>query len=78
MIEDRQNAKASAMDKLSFHNPVFSTYAVAARIMILKAVMMSWLTVARMMQVKGGVSLARGHQKDDPQSRSKLRTTGTQ
>ena len=54
MIEDRQNAKASATDKLSFHNPVFSTYAVAACIMILKAVTMSWLTVARMMQVKGG------------------------
>ena len=42
------------MDKLSFHNPLFSTYAVAACIMILKAVMMSWLTVVRMMQVKGG------------------------
>ena len=42
------------MDKLSFHNPVFSTYAVAACIMIFKAVTMSWLTVARMMQVKGG------------------------
>ena len=42
------------MDKLSFHNSLFSTYAVAACIMILKAVMMSWLTVARMMQVKGG------------------------
>ena len=54
MIEDSQNAKASAMDKLSFHNPLFGTYAVAACIMILKAVMMSWLTVARMMQVKGG------------------------
>ncbi len=42
------------MDKLSFQNPVFATYAVAACIMILKAVAMSWLTVARMMQVKGG------------------------
>jgi glutathione S-transferase len=42
------------MDKLSFQNPLFDTYAIAASIMILKAVMMSWLTVARMMQVSGG------------------------
>ena len=42
------------MDKLSFQNPLFNIYAVAACIMILKAVMMSWLTVVRMMQVKGG------------------------
>jgi glutathione S-transferase len=42
------------MDKLSFQNPLFNTYAVAASIMTLKAVLMSWLTVVRMMQVKGG------------------------
>ncbi len=42
------------MDKLSFQNPLFATYAIAASIMILKAVMMSWLAVARMMQVNGG------------------------
>jgi glutathione S-transferase len=42
------------MDKLSFQNPLFNTYAVAASIMILKAVAMSWLTVVRMMQVNGG------------------------
>jgi len=42
------------MDKLSFQNPLFNTYVIAACIMILKAVMMSWLTVARMMQVSGG------------------------
>jgi|tagenome__1003787_1003787.scaffolds.fasta_scaffold20641311_2 glutathione S-transferase len=41
------------MDKLSLQTPVVATYAVAACIMILKAVAMSWLTVARMMQVKG-------------------------
>ena len=35
-------------------SPVFATYVVAATIMILKAVSMSWLTVIRMMQVKGG------------------------
>jgi glutathione S-transferase len=42
------------MDKFSFQNPLFQTYAIAASIMILKAVAMSWLTVARMMQVNGG------------------------
>jgi len=43
-----------AMDKLSLQNPLFATYVIAATLMILKAVGMSWLTVARMMQVKGG------------------------
>jgi glutathione S-transferase len=39
---------------ISLENPLFATYAIAAALMILKAVGMSWLTVARMMQVKGG------------------------
>jgi glutathione S-transferase len=42
------------MDKLSLQNPLFATYAIAATLMILKAVAMSWLTVVRMMQEKGG------------------------
>lgn len=42
------------MDKVSLNDPLFATYAVAAAIMILKAVSMSWLTVFRMMQVNGG------------------------
>jgi glutathione S-transferase len=42
------------MDRLGLQNPVFATYVIAATIMILKAVTMSWLTVARMMQEKGG------------------------
>jgi glutathione S-transferase len=42
------------MDRLDLTNPVFATYVVAATIMILKAVAMSWLTVVRMMQAKGG------------------------
>lgn len=42
------------MDKLSFQDPVFATYVIAATLMILKAVSMSWLTVVRMMQVNGG------------------------
>jgi glutathione S-transferase len=36
------------------HNPLFATYVIAASLMILKAVSMSWLTVVRMMQEKGG------------------------
>lgn len=42
------------MDKLTLQNPVFATYAIAATLMILKGVAMSWLTVVRMMSVKGG------------------------
>jgi len=42
------------MEILSLHNPVFAAYVAAAAIMILKAVSMSWLTVARMLQVRGG------------------------
>lgn len=42
------------MDKLSFSNPLFATYVIAATIMILKAVSMSWLTVVRMMKANGG------------------------
>jgi glutathione S-transferase len=42
------------MDKLSLQNPLFATYVIAASLMILKAVAMSWLTVVRMMQVNGG------------------------
>jgi glutathione S-transferase len=42
------------MDKLSLQNPLFATYLVAASLMILKAASMSWLTVARMLQVNGG------------------------
>ncbi len=42
------------MPSFSLENPLFATYAIAASLMILKAVGMSWLTVWRMMQVKGG------------------------
>lgn len=40
------------MDKLNLQNPVFATYVIAATVMILKAVGMSWLTVVRMTEVK--------------------------
>lgn len=42
------------MNALTLQNPLFATYLVAASIMVLKAASMSWLTVVRMMQVKGG------------------------
>jgi len=42
------------MDQFSLQNPLFATYVIAATLMILKAVSMSWLTVLRMMRVKGG------------------------
>jgi glutathione S-transferase len=46
--------KEEIMDKLSLQNPLFATYVIAATLMILKVVSMSWLTVFRMLQVKGG------------------------
>lgn len=42
------------MEMLNLQSPLFATYVVAATLMILKAVAMSWLTVVRMMQAKGG------------------------
>lgn len=42
------------MDKLDLHNPLFATYIIAASLMILKGVSMSWLTVVRMIRVNGG------------------------
>jgi glutathione S-transferase len=42
------------MEVLNLHNPVFAAYVSAASIMVFKAVGMSWLTVARMMQARGG------------------------
>jgi glutathione S-transferase len=42
------------MGEFTVQNPLFVTYAIAATVMILKVVSMSWLTVARMMSVRGG------------------------
>jgi glutathione S-transferase len=42
------------MTALSLSDPLFVTYVVAATLVILKAVSMSWLTVVRMMKEKGG------------------------
>lgn len=39
---------------MALDNPLLATYVIAATILILKVALMSWLTVARMMQVKGG------------------------
>ena len=42
------------MEVLSLQNPVFATYVLAASIMVMKGVGMSWLTVVRMTQARGG------------------------
>jgi glutathione S-transferase len=42
------------METLSLNNPLFATYIIAATLMILKGVGMSWLTVWRMTREKGG------------------------
>jgi glutathione S-transferase len=42
------------MERLSLDEPLLATYAIAASLIILKAVGMSWLTVWRMMQENGG------------------------
>lgn len=42
------------MSRLTLADPLFVTYVIAAAIMIIKVKAMSWLTVARMMSVKGG------------------------
>ena len=43
------------MDQLTLANPVFAAYAIAAAIMVLKGVAMSWLTVARMISTNAGL-----------------------
>jgi len=42
------------LQTLSLSDPYLATYVIAGSLMILKAVAMSWLTVARMMEAKGG------------------------
>ena len=42
------------MELLSLRNPVFATYVLTASIMLVKGIGMSWLTVIRMMQSRGG------------------------
>lgn len=39
---------------LSLDNPVFSTYVIAASIMLLKLMLQPWMTVVRMMSVRAG------------------------
>lgn len=43
------------MDQLNWANPVFATYAIAAAIMVLKGVAMSWLTVIRLITENAGL-----------------------
>lgn len=39
---------------MTFENPVFVTYVIAASLMVLKVMGQGWITVARMMKVGGG------------------------
>lgn len=43
------------MDQLNLANPVFAVYAIAAAIMVLKGVAMSWLTVVRLIKEDAGL-----------------------
>ena len=43
-----------AVETLSFENPVFQTYVIAAAIMILKLMLQPWITVQRMLKVGAG------------------------
>ncbi|MVA99913.1 MAPEG family protein [Nitratireductor sp. CAU 1489] len=43
------------MQTLSLSDPILAAYAIAASLMILKVVAMSWLTVVRMMQENAGL-----------------------
>lgn len=42
------------MDALTLTNPVFSTYAIAASLMVLKIMVQGWVTVVRMMSNQAG------------------------
>src|SRR5688572_27094784 len=51
---DLRAQKGRIMDTLSFDNPLFATYVIAAALMILKVSAMAWLTVVRMTQERAG------------------------
>lgn len=42
------------MDLLTFENPVFTVYVIAAALMVLKVMGQGWMTVHRMLKVGGG------------------------
>ncbi len=42
------------MDQLSFEDPIFRTYAIAACVMILKTIAMAWATVWQMSRLRTG------------------------
>ena len=61
------------MTALSLYDPLFVTYVVAATLVILKAVSMSWLTVVRMMKEKGGFRSPEDIQEDSVQPGARTR-----
>jgi glutathione S-transferase len=42
------------MNQLTFENPVFVSYAIAAALMIVKMMSQAWITIFRMVKVNGG------------------------
>jgi glutathione S-transferase len=46
--------RGTKLDGINLHDPLFATYVVAASLIILKALAMSWLTVVRMVRAQGG------------------------
>jgi len=42
------------MSSLSLENPVFATYAIASALLVLKVMGQGWMTVYRMLKVRGG------------------------
>jgi glutathione S-transferase len=50
----REKSSGQDLELIDLKNPLFATYVIAATLMILKAVAMSWLTVVRMMKANGG------------------------
>jgi hypothetical protein len=52
--QKEQNVMTFDAGVMSFDNPVFQSYAIAACLMLLKMMLQPWMTVMRMMKIKGG------------------------
>ena len=66
------------MEILSLSNPVFATYVVAASIMLLKGISMSWLTVVQMMRANAGFRSPEDLRKTLLNPNRKPRSTGAE
>ena len=54
------------MNLLTFDNPVFRYYAIAAALMIVKMMSQGWITIFRMITVKGGYRYPEDAQRSPP------------